>query len=101
MHEIDYSLALLLAEKNDYEEAARFMGEAADNMPDAARVHYNYGILLQYLNRDKQAESEFKKALSIDPENMDFLYALFDFYYKRSEMRRGKRDCGRNGSPKP
>jgi tetratricopeptide (TPR) repeat protein len=33
LHEIAYSLALLLAEKEEYEEAALFMGKAAENMP--------------------------------------------------------------------
>ncbi len=91
LHEISYSLALLLAEQNNFEEAALFMGEAAQSMPDVARVHYNYGILLQYLNRDTEAEIEFKKALLTEPENMDFLYALFDFYFKRSKMGEAKR----------
>ncbi len=86
LYEIYYSLALLLAEKNNLEEAALYMEKAAHNMPDAARIHYNYGLLLQFLNRDKDAELEFKTALEIEPENMDFLYALFDFYFKRSRL---------------
>jgi Tfp pilus assembly protein PilF len=90
LHEISYSLALLLAEKEEYEEAAIFMGRAAENMPRAARVHYNYGLLLQYLNHNKESEQELKKAVDIKPGNMDFLYALFDFYYKRSELNEAK-----------
>ena len=83
-------LRCCLRKKKKYEEAAVFMGEAAENMPGVARVHYNYGILLQSLNRDSEAEFEFKKALSVDPENMDFLYALFDFYFKRSKFDEAK-----------
>ena len=90
LHEISYSLALLLAEENKLEEAALFMKDAASNMPQAPRVHYNYGLLLQYLSRDNEAEQELKKALEIDPENMDFLYALFDFYYRRSRLSEAK-----------
>jgi tetratricopeptide (TPR) repeat protein len=88
--EIAYSLALLLAEKEEYNEAAIFMGKAAENMPLAARVHYNYGLLLQYLERDKESELALKKAIEIEPGNMDFLYALFDFYFKRSEFNKAK-----------
>ncbi len=88
--EIAYSLALLLAEKNNYEEAALFMGKAASNMPDAPRVHYNYGLLLQYLKNDTESEAELKKALDLEPENMDFLYALFDFYFKRARFHQAK-----------
>jgi tetratricopeptide (TPR) repeat protein len=86
LHEIVYSLSLLLAEKNNYEEAALFMEKAAATMPDAPRVHYNYGLLLQYLNKDIEAEVELKKALALQPENIEFLYALFDFYFKRSKL---------------
>ena len=27
------------------------MGKAAANMPNAARIHYNYGLLLQHLGK--------------------------------------------------
>ena len=90
LYEIYYSLALLLAEKKDFNEASIFMGKAAKNMPYAARVHYNYGILLQYLNKDSEAELELNRALEIEPKNMDYLYALFDFYYKRSKLLEAK-----------
>jgi len=90
LYEISYSLALLLSEKNNFEEAAIFMGKAAANMPESSRVHYNYGLLLQYLKKDKEAEVELKKALSLEPENMDFLYALLDFYFKRSKFHQAK-----------
>jgi Tfp pilus assembly protein PilF len=90
LHEISYSLALLLAEKEEYNEAAIYMGKAAENMPYDARVHYNYGLLLQYLQRVKESEQELKKAIDIEPGNMDFLYALFDFYFKRAEFVKAK-----------
>ncbi|MBN1906516.1 MAG: hypothetical protein JW927_15615 [Deltaproteobacteria bacterium] len=90
LHEIAYSLALLLAEKEEYNEAAIFMGKAAKNMPLDARAHYNYGLLLQFINLDRESELELKKAVDIEPGNMDFLYALFDFYFKRSEFNMAK-----------
>ena len=33
---------------------------------------------------------DFNKALKIEPENMDFLYVLFDFYFKRSKFNEAK-----------
>ncbi len=88
--EISYSLALLLAEKNNFEEAAVFMKQAADKMPQADRVHYNYGLLLEYLGKDKEALVELNKALAAAPENLDYLYALFDFYFKRGRLNKAK-----------
>ncbi len=86
LYEISYSLALLLAEKNNLEEAALFLEKAAANMPESGRVHYNYGLLLQLLNRETEAEAELEKAVDLEPENMEFLYALLDYYYKRSNF---------------
>jgi tetratricopeptide (TPR) repeat protein len=47
-------------------------------------VHYNYGLLLAQIGRDAEAEIALQKALSIDTESIDYLYALIDFYYKRA-----------------
>jgi tetratricopeptide (TPR) repeat protein len=90
LYQIYYSLGLLLAEKKEYDEAAAFMEKAAANMPESARIHYNYGLLLQFLKRDSEAEVELYKALSLEPENMDFLYALADYYLKRSNYKKAR-----------
>ena len=76
--------------KKEYDEAAAFMEKAAANMPESARIHYNYGLLLQFLKRDSEAEVELYKALSLEPENMDFLYALADYYLKRSNYKKAR-----------
>ena len=46
--------------------------------------------MLQLLKSDNDAELEFAKALEIEPENLDFMYALFDFYFKRSQYLKAK-----------
>ena len=84
MHEIKYSLGLLLAERKQYEEAADFLKQAAVGLPRRARIQYNLGLLLQQLNRDQAAELALQKAVDIEPDNIDFLYALADFYLKRN-----------------
>jgi tetratricopeptide (TPR) repeat protein len=82
-----YSLSLLLAEMNKLPEAVEFMGLAASGMPNAPRVHYNYGLALQQLGRDEPAETALRYALGLDPLNIDYLYALADFYLKRNRFR--------------
>jgi Tfp pilus assembly protein PilF len=84
MHEIKYSLGLLLAEQKQYEEAADFLRQAAIGLPRRARIQYNLGLLLQQLDRDQKAELALQKAVEIEPNNLDFLYALADFYLKRN-----------------
>jgi tetratricopeptide (TPR) repeat protein len=46
LHDIAYSLGLLLAEKRLYDEAVLYLAKAVQGMPEGARVHYNLGVLL-------------------------------------------------------
>jgi tetratricopeptide (TPR) repeat protein len=86
VYDATYSLGLLLAEQHKYTEAAVFLERAAAGMPNRARVHYNHGLLLQALKRDAEAEGAWKKALELEPQNSDFLYALTEFYFKRGKF---------------
>ncbi len=90
LHEIEYSLGLLLAEKKQYDEAAVYLKRAAGGLPDRARIHYNLGLLLQHLKRDSEAEVALARAMTLEPDNMDYLYALADYYVKRSKFREAK-----------
>jgi Flp pilus assembly protein TadD len=83
---VQYSLGLLLAEEKKYAEAAVHLNQAAKGMPNRARVHYNLGLLLQYLKRDSEAEVSLLKARELRPDNLDYLYALADFYLKRNKL---------------
>jgi len=59
-------------------------------MPNRARVHYNLGLLLQYLGRLKEAETALLRTLEIEPDSMDFLHALADHYIKTRKFREAK-----------
>jgi tetratricopeptide (TPR) repeat protein len=86
IYEVQYSLGLLLAEEKKYSEAADYLKQAASGMPDRARVHYNLGLLLQYLKQDLEAEDALLKAKELEPDNLDYLYALADFYLKKKKL---------------
>jgi tetratricopeptide (TPR) repeat protein len=90
LYEIQYSLALLLAEKKQFEEAARYLASAAAGLPQRSRVHYNLGLLLQQLRRDAEAEAALRTALEIEPDNLDYLYALADYYLKRQKFNQAR-----------
>ncbi len=86
LYDASYSLALLLAEQQNHAEALDHMERAASGLPGRSRVHYNHGLLLQMLKQDREAEAALGRALALEPENMDFLHALADFYFKRGRL---------------
>jgi len=91
LHEVKYSLGLLLAEKKKYGEALPYLEAAARGMPGRSRVHYNLGLLLDYLGRDVQAESALKRALELEPDNIEYLNAIAQYYLKREMYQEAKR----------
>ena len=90
MYNIAYSLGLLMAEEKRYEEAVQYLLRAAEHMPQRARIHYNLGLLLADLKRDSEAEAALQRTLEIEPDNLDFLYALAEFYIKRGRLEEAK-----------
>jgi tetratricopeptide (TPR) repeat protein len=86
LHETAYSLALLLAEMERYDEAIDLMRHVTESVPEASRVQYNLGLTLQHVGRDAEAEVALSEAVDLDPDNMDYLYALADHYIKRGRF---------------
>jgi len=83
LYEVAYSFALLLVEVQKYGEAAEYLARAAEGLPGHPRIHYNLGLLYQHLGNAPGAEAELTAALSLEPRNLDFQYALVDHYLKR------------------
>jgi Tfp pilus assembly protein PilF len=90
MYEVHYSLGLLLAEEKKYAEAANYLIQAAKGMPNRDRIHYNLGLLFQQLKRDSDAEASLLKAQELAPDNLNYLYALADFYLKRKKLQKAR-----------
>jgi pentatricopeptide repeat protein len=79
-----YSLALVLVASGRREEALQYLDQAAGGLPDRPRIHYNRGLLLALMGRDEDAETALRTALRLEPESVDYLYALIDFYARRN-----------------
>jgi tetratricopeptide (TPR) repeat protein len=90
LFDIAYSLGLLLVEKGNYDDAVKYLKKASEGMPERARVHYNLGLLLQQLGYDTEAEEALKRAYEKEMASFDYLYALADFYLKRSRYNEAK-----------
>jgi tetratricopeptide (TPR) repeat protein len=84
-HEASYSLALLLVGSGRSDEALEYLARASQGMPRRPRVHYNYGLLLAQMGNDTEAEAALGQALALEPENIDYLYALIDFHFRRGD----------------
>ena len=89
LYEVLYSLGLLLAEMQKYQDAERYLGRAAAGM-NYGRAHYNHGQVLLVLNRPKPAEQALLTALSLDPQSQDFFVALADFYLKSGQSEKAR-----------
>jgi tetratricopeptide (TPR) repeat protein len=63
-----HNMALALFEKGDYDSAIRTYQEAMRLAPNFAYLPYNLGLAYQRINRRKDAESMYKKALSISDD---------------------------------
>jgi len=81
-----YSLSLLLVASGRSEEALTYMDQAAEGLPERPRIHYNRGLLLAQLGRDEQAETALRRALQLEPQSIDYLYALIDFCARRDRL---------------
>lgn len=79
LYEVAYSLGLLLAEMNKYNDAEYYLGQAASGM-NYDRAYYNHGQVLLYLNRHQEGEQALLKALQLDPQQQDFFAALVTHY---------------------
>ncbi|MGE5258139.1 MAG: tetratricopeptide repeat protein [Hyphomicrobiales bacterium] len=86
LYDAHYSLGLLLAEEKKYVEAEVHLSLAARGLPDQPRVQYNLGLLYDYLRKDQQAEVALSRAVELEPDNMDYLQALAQFYLKRDNL---------------
>jgi len=91
MYELKFSLGLLLAEQKKYHEASVYLSAAANGLPGRSRIHYNSGLILDYLRMYTAAEAALRRALELEPDNMDYLKGLAEFYLRRKRYPEAKK----------
>jgi len=82
-----YSVGLLQAEQGNMEKAAGYLKTASELAHDNDRIFYNYGLVLQQLGRNNEAEKAFKDGLKINQVSESNLYALTSLYYNQQRMK--------------
>lgn len=90
INEINYSLALLLAQNGNISESRKYFLKAIDLMPDRPRILYNLGLLENSEGNTDLAESYLLSAIKIEPDNFDFLYAACTFYLEHRQNNKAK-----------
>jgi tetratricopeptide (TPR) repeat protein len=65
-----------------YPEALSYLEQAAEGLPEESRIHYNLGLLYQFLRDLPRAENSLRAALELEPRNLEYQYALADHYLK-------------------
>jgi tetratricopeptide (TPR) repeat protein len=90
MYDIAYSLGLLLVEMEKTDEAVEYLEKAAEGLQTRSRIWYNLGLLQASLGHDAEAEASLLKAKVLEPDSLDYLFALADFYLKRGRRQRAR-----------
>jgi len=83
--DVNYSLALLLAEKGDIMESRKYFLRSIELMPQNTRIIYNLALLENSQGNSAQAEKYLLAALNKEPDNYDFIYALCTFYLEHKQ----------------
>jgi len=90
MYDIAYSLGLLLVEMKKPDQAVPFLESAAEGLQTRSRIWYNLGLLQASQGQDAEAEAALLKAKVLEPDSLDYLFALADFYVKRNRRQRAR-----------
>jgi tetratricopeptide (TPR) repeat protein len=86
--QVNYSLALLLAEMGKIDESRLYFLKAAELIPDQPRILYNLALVENSQGNTTLAEKYLLSALSKEPYNYDFLYAICTFYLEHKQNSR-------------
>ncbi|MDO9110295.1 MAG: hypothetical protein Q7U40_06535, partial [Desulfatirhabdiaceae bacterium] len=71
----------VLVEEKKYPKAEQQLAIAARGIPDGSRVLYDF------LGKDQLAEAALSRAVTLEPDSMDYLLALARHYLKRENFK--------------
>ena len=81
-------------ERNQFDDAARLLGEAATLEPRQARYRAHYGRALTFRADSRRvAETELQAALAIEPNNASFRVMLAELYQRVGLRRRAETEA--------
>ena len=82
---INYNLGYLEYMRKNYEKAAGFLNQAKNQKTDDAASLKYLGLSLYKMNRFNNAVETILKALELDPENKELIFALGECYFNQGQ----------------
>ena len=80
-----FELARVAYLAHDFEGALGYLGHARDLVPSDPRVHFLFGMVLEELELPLEARKSLEEAVTLDPHNPDYNYALGSIILTTSE----------------
>ena len=71
-----YELARVAYGQKDLEGSLGYLAHVRDLTPNDARVHFLFGLVTMHMELPIEARKSLEKALSLEPQNPEFNYAL-------------------------
>jgi tetratricopeptide (TPR) repeat protein len=71
-----HSLAMIAAEREDYQQALGYYKKLADTGERTPELFYNTGLILQNLGRPEEAAQQYREALAVQPDLAEATQAL-------------------------
>lgn len=100
--EASFKLGTAALERNQIDDAIRYLAEAATLVPRVARYRAYYGSALAYKpNLRRSAETELQAALKLEPNNASFRVMLAELYQQLGLRKRAETEAARALSADP
>ncbi len=92
------NLAILLAHRNQTQEAQQLLNRAAKIAPKEPRIHENLGQIYLHTDRTPEAVTEFASAVALAPQNPRYHYLLGQAYRRSGDDGHAKQEFARSAA---
>jgi tetratricopeptide (TPR) repeat protein len=96
-----HSLALMAAEREDYQRALSYYKKLADTGERSPELFYNTGLILQNLGRPEEAAQQYREALAVKPDLAEATQALAQVSKPPAKVEEIRKTVRKEATPGP
>jgi tetratricopeptide (TPR) repeat protein len=96
-----HSLAMMAAERQDYQQALGYYNKLADAGERTPELFYNTGLILQNLGRPEEAAQQYREALAVKPDLSEAIQALALVSKAPAKVEEIRKSVRKESSPGP